>query len=225
MQIDTGASLSLISEETYQHTWSREAALPLLPSQAHLRTYTGEAIQTLGRIEVEVSINNQTKQLSLEVVQGSGPSLLGIYWLEKLQIDWTQVYQLRSNDQLQTVLGQHKEVFQDQLGCIEGVKAQLHVKAGAQPKFVRARNLPFALREKVENELERLVESGVITPVQHAEWATPIVPVMKQNGTVRICGDYKTTINQATITESYPLPRIEDLLSFLAGGKHLLKWI
>ena len=100
------------------------------------------------------------------------------------------------------MLDQHKEVFQDQLGCIEGVKAKLHVKAGAQPKFLRARNLPFALREK---ELKRLVESGVITPVQHAEWATPIVPVMKQNGTVRICGDYKTTINQATITESYPL--------------------
>ena len=98
MEIDTGASLSLISEETYQHTWSREATPPLLPSQAHLRTYTAEAIQTLGRIEVEVSINNQTKQLSLEVVQGSGPSLLGIDWLEKLKIDWTQVYQLRSND-------------------------------------------------------------------------------------------------------------------------------
>ena len=95
--------------------------------------------------------------------------MLGIDWLEKLKIDWTQVYQLRSNDQLQTVLDQHKEVFQDQLDCIEGVKAKLHVKAGAQCKFLGARNLPFALREKVENELKRLVESGVITPVQHAE--------------------------------------------------------
>lgn len=72
-------------------------------------------------------------------------------------------------------------MFQDQLGCIEGVKAKLHVKAGAQPKFLRARNLPFALREKVENELKRFVESGVTTPVPHTEWATPIVPVMKQN--------------------------------------------
>ena len=135
------------------------------------------------------------------------------------------IFGSRSNDQLQTVLDQHKEVFQDQLSCIEGVKAKLHVKAGAQPKFLRARNLPFALREKVENKLKNLVQSGVITPVQHAEWATPIVPVMKENGTVRICGDYKTIISQATITESYPLPRIYDLLSSLAGGKHLLKWI
>ena len=141
----------------------------------------------------------------------------------KLKLDWTQVHQLRTNVQLQTVLDRHKEVFEDQLGCIEGVKAKLHLKSDVKPKFLRARNLPFALREKVERELERLVEAGVITPVQHAEWATPIVPVMKQNGTARICGDYKTTINQSTITESYPLPRIDDLLSSLAGGKAFTK--
>ena len=134
------------------------------------------------------------------------------------------MHQLRSNDELQTVLDHHKEVFADQLGCIDGVKAKLHLKPNSQPKFIKARNLPFALREnKVEAELERLVEAGVITYVQHSEWATPIVPVMKQNGSVRICGDYKTTINQSTITESYPLPRIDDLLSSLAGGKTFTK--
>ena len=46
---------------------------------------------------------------------------------------------------------------------------------------------------------------------------------MKQNGTARICGDYKTTINQSTNTESYPLHRIDDLLSSLAGGKAFTK--
>ena len=222
MEIDTGASLSLISEETYQQTWTtRDVAPPLLPSQAHLRTYTGETIQTLGRIEVEVSVNNQIEQLSLEVVQGLGPSLLGLDWLERLKLDWTQVHQLLPNDELHTVLNRHEKVFKDQLGCIEGVKAKLHFKTDSQPKFIKARNLPFALREKVETELVRLVEAGVITSVQHSEWATPIVPVMKQNGTVRICEDHKTTINQSTTTESYPLPRIDDLLSSLAGGQNI----
>ena len=59
--------------------------------------------------------------------------------------------------------------------------------------------------------------------MQHSEWATPIVPVMKPNGEVRICGDYKTTVNQATITDSYPLPRIDDLLGSLAGGQSFSK--
>ena len=59
----------------------------------------------------------------------------------------------------------------------------------------------------MERELDRLVEAGVIVPTQHLDWAALIVPVVKINGTVRICGDYKLTANTATKTESYPLPR------------------
>ena len=51
----------------------------------------------------------------------------------------------------------------------------------------------------------------------------PIVPVVKTNGPVRICGDYKLKANTATTTENYPLPRIEDLLASLASGEALSK--
>ena len=40
---------------------------------------------------------------------------------------------------------------------------------------------------------------------------------------MRICGDYKMTVNQASKTESYPLQKIDDLLASLAGGKKFLK--
>ena len=59
--------------------------------------------------------------------------------------------------------------------------------------------------------------------VQQSEWAAPIVPVPKQDGTVRLCGDFKTTINQASTTETYPLPRIEELFADLSGGKYFTK--
>ena len=88
-----------------------------------------------------------------------------------------------------------------------------------QPRFLKARSVPYALQSKVEEELNRLESEGVIVPVQHFEWAAPIVPVLKSNGTVRICGDFKLTANKATKTEVYPLPRIEDLFASLAGGK------
>ena len=48
-----------------------------------------------------------------------------------------------------------------------------------------------------------------------AKWATPVVPILKKDG---LCRDYKVTVNQATNTESYPLPTIEDLLASLSGG-------
>ena len=136
MEIDTGASLSLMSEETYHRVWEANSAPPLLPSTANLRTYTGERIATLGRIEVEVSINVQTAHLSLEVVKGAGPSLLGVDWLQELRLDWKQIFKIRCNRApLQEVLDSHKAVFKDTLGCIKGVKARLHLKQGAHPKF------------------------------------------------------------------------------------------
>ena len=56
--------------------------------------------------------------------------------------------------------------------------------------------MPYALRTKVEQELDRLEKSGIIEPVQFSEWAAPIVPVVKRDGAIRVCGDYKLTANQ-----------------------------
>ena len=46
-----------------------------------------------------------------------------------------------------------------------------------------------------------------------------MVPVLKSDGTVCICGDYQLTVNPALKREVYPLPRIEDLFASLSGGK------
>ena len=71
----------------------------------------------------------------------------------------------------------------------------------------------------MERELERLEKAGVIEPVQFSDWAAPIVPIVKRDGSVRICGDYKLTVNRVANVDSYPLPRIEDLLSSIGNSK------
>ncbi len=72
----------------------------------------------------------------------------------------------------------------------------------------------------MEEELDKLLE-GVISPVQYADWAAPIVPILKRDKkSVRICGDFKLTVNQASKLDRYPIPKIEDLLfAKLNGGK------
>jgi len=60
-------------------------------------------------------------------------------------------------------------------------------------------------------------------PVEFSQWAAPIVPIVKGDGTIRICGDYKLTVNGAAKTDSYPLPRIEDLFASLTGGQVFTK--
>ena len=63
----------------------------------------------------------------------------------------------------------------------------------------------------------------MIEPVQFSDWAAPIVPVLKRDGSVRACGDYKVTVNQAARLDTYPLPRIDDLFASLSGGKTFTK--
>ena len=64
-----------------------------------------------------------------------------------------------------------------------------------------------------------MVADGIFEPVQYAEWATPIVPVLKSDHSVRICSDFKQTVNAASRVDRYPLPKVEDLFARLSGGR------
>ena len=87
------------------------------------------------------------------------------------------------------ILDKHKTVFENELGKVEGMTAKFHINQDAQPKFFKAQPVPYALQTKVEKELARLETDGVIQPVQFSRWAAPIVPVVKQDGSIRICSE------------------------------------
>ena len=64
--------------------------------------------------------------------------------------------------------------------------------------------MPYASQPQVQAALKKLEADGVIKPVQFSQWAAPIVPVVRSDGTVRICGDYKVTLNCAAKTDISP---------------------
>lgn len=223
MELDTGAALSLISESTYKKLW--KVPPKLKPTTTRLRTYSGHPLTVLGTIQVKVNYEKQQVVESLLVVKGSGPSLFGRDWLGDIKLNWQALPIHYSTDYrpLNAVLSKHEALFRQELGKAKSIEAKLHLEHNATPRFCGARSVPYALKEKVEKELERLEKDDVIEPVQFSDWAAPIVPVTKPDGSVRICGDYKLTVNQAAQVESYPLPKIEDLFAKLAGGKYFTK--
>ena len=75
----------------------------------------------------------------------------------------------------------------------------------------------------MEEELWRLQNKVILTRVEWSEWATPIVPVPKKDGSVRLCGDYKVTVNPELQAKQYPLPRIEDIFANLVAGQKFSK--
>ena len=80
----------------------------------------------------------------------------------------------------------HSDVFEE---VVLRIMLKLEVDPSVTPRFHKARSIQFALKEKVERELQKLEDQGIISPVTHSDWAAPIVPVVKQNSNVRICGD------------------------------------
>ena len=91
------------------------------------------------------------------------------------------------------------------------------------PKFHKAQPVPFTMKPKIEQELNRLQQEGIISPVDLSEWAAPIVPVTKPDGSVRICGDYKVTVNQVSKLDKYPIPKTDDLITTLGGSQMFTK--
>ncbi|XP_027869143.1 uncharacterized protein K02A2.6-like [Xiphophorus couchianus] len=222
MEIDTGAAKSVISHSTYLKKFSH---LPLQPAKVKLKAYNGGRICVLGQLVAKVMYEDQAADLPLLIVKGHGASLCGRNWLTKLRLNWQQIKYVGEPKQLSLneLLDTYSDVFKEELGTLKDIKATIVVKPEMLPKFNKHRPLPFTMKEKVEKELERLEKCDIITPVRHSEWAAPIVPVLKRDASIRLCGDYKVSVNQALEADAYPLPRLEELLATLRGRKYFSK--
>ena len=131
MELDTGATLSLISSETYHRLWN-----------CNLKTYTGERLNVIGELEVTVTLESQRKPLKLLVVEGNGPSLFGRNWLEKLKLNWSQLQSDQvcsiTNVSLQEVLRKHSVVFKEDLGCVQGSEAKIYFAVTSSPQVLQS---------------------------------------------------------------------------------------
>ncbi|CAG9132662.1 unnamed protein product [Plutella xylostella] len=226
-ELDTGSKLSTINYDCYMKYFSN---LALHHIQLSLRSYTGTLIKPCGYIVVNVRLGENTADnLKLYVIKNGGPPLLGRSWLTSLNVECVEIKNLllhinETTSEATIVEELSKEfpsVFSPGLGtCTK--KMTLRLKDDI-PVFVKARTLPLALRQPVERELNRLVANGTIYKVDHSDYGTPIVPVIKKNGEIRICGDYKVTNNKKLMRDPYPLPRIEELFAALSGGEKYSK--
>ena len=147
IEIDTGATLSVMTYDTYCNTWNGVQVPPVMPTTANLRTYTGEAIKVVGAIEVDVEYKGQQAKLNLVIVDGTGPSLLGRDWLHHIRLDWFQFHKVDAelNTRVGQIMSKHAALFEPGFG---GTKAK------AEPMFCQACQVPFTIRVKVEKEMD-----------------------------------------------------------------------
>ena len=234
LELDTGAAVSLISIATFNEVWPTGTAdrPVLMDATVKLRSYTGGEIKVCGGLVLNVAIAESTEptmifRLPLLVVEGTGPSLCGRDWLSVVRLEWNRIMRMEvkqlENIKLQEVLQRFESVFDPELGTYTGEPVDFCIDHSKEPKFCAARPVPYALREEVEVELDRMEREGIVEKVTQSRWASPIVTVRKSDGGIRICGDYKRTLNMACQADQYPLPRVEDMFAELAGYKRFTK--
>ncbi|GFY15276.1 uncharacterized protein K02A2.6 [Trichonephila clavipes] len=139
--------------------------------------------------------------------------------------DWPAIkaFRAKTEQNLNNLLREYKDIFDDKLGEINNYEAKLKLRHGVKPIFCRVRTVPFALKGRVENEIDRLEKEGIIEKVDSSEWATPVVPVVKSDGSIRLCADYSVTLNPNLIVPQHPLPRLDEIFGSLNGGKQFTK--
>lgn len=217
MEVDTGASISLIPYDVYTHSFK---GVKLYKSAVNFCSFTGDVVKCAGKMLVNVHHYGQSKRLWLHVLYESRFSLLGRDWLQELRIDWQSIKTV-SQEQvsgLDQMLSKFSTVFEGQ-GLLKGSPAKLELVEGANPKRAKPYRVPIALQPTVDKELDRLVNEGILVPVEHSDWATSLLFVPKPDGSVRPCGDFKATVNPVLKDVAPPQINMDDILSDLAGNK------
>lgn len=190
--------------------------MKVVPSNVFLSGYSGELTPVQGCAEILVKYNDR-EVLPLFVVGGTSPTLLGRNWIQALGLPVADVVNLH-NTSTEGLFSKFPEVFSGGPGLLKNVEAKMCVPDGSRPRFFKPRPVPFSLQDLVTQELQRLEQEGILKQVGTSDWAAPIVPALKRGGGVRICGDFKVTVNAAAQVETYPIPRVEELWTKLSGG-------
>nr|KAI8735614.1 hypothetical protein BgiMline_026903 [Biomphalaria glabrata] len=171
MEIETGSGLSIMTIEDYKKIFKRN--LKLECTNVRLRTYTGEEILPLGKANVIVYNQHETKKLPLYIlIKGSNPKL-GREWIRSLKINWSDIKQLISSEScieenINCLIKEFEEVFSEGIGTVRNMQATIAIKDDAKPKFCNARPVPYAIRAKVEKELNKLENEGILSKVNYS---------------------------------------------------------
>ena len=109
-----------------------------------LKTYTGEALEIIGQALVEVTYQDQTTKLLLQILKGNRLNLFGRNWLKNIRLNWGSTKKISCD--LDSVLSRHQSVSKDELGTMQGVKAKFFVKPESKPEF--SNHAKFRVLEK-----------------------------------------------------------------------------
>ena len=203
-KLDSGADVTVMTGQSYK---SLKNAPALTPTEATLIS-VGSSLKCAGTFLTELRHKGTLYKMRVFVVPNAKCNLLSRFASQTMGF-----LQVRLNE-----TEYHHQVY-GEIGLMNCKPVRIRLKPDATPYNLSvARRVPLPMLEKVKEELLRMEKDGVVESVtEPTEWCSPMVPVLKKSGKVRICVDLKK-LNQMVMRERYVLPTLDEILPRLAGS-------
>ena len=209
-KLDTGAQANILSMYYYNRINKKGK---MQPTNDVLVAYGGEKIRPIGTTDLSL----KGKTCRFYVINGNNEPLLGCDDCLKLELIKRLPVNLVSNlNTAEEIVEKYREQFQG-LGLMPG-EVNIEIDTAIQPVISQQRNnIPFSLKDKLKDELERLEGLRVIEKVTHpTDWVSNLVIREKQNGDLRICLQ-PTNLNKAIKRPHHKAKTARQVADELAG--------
>ncbi|MDY6929942.1 MAG: RNase H-like domain-containing protein [Pseudomonadota bacterium] len=210
--VDTGSSESIIPV-TVLHAIDSNATVQ--STNVRIHGVTGHKLKLLGQVNLPVQQRDKSYVSVRFLVAAHSPSILGLHALRQLDKQVT-LATTTTVEAKTTALRRLVDQCSQNTGGMR-VPA-VHLQADGEPIFLKRRIIPYGQRDGVQQSLNKMETSGIITKIESSAWATPIVVAMKSDGqTPRLCGDYRLTLNPRLRRCSSTTMEPEDFMKMLLG--------
>ncbi|KAG6440823.1 hypothetical protein O3G_MSEX001465 [Manduca sexta] len=201
MIIDSGSKCNILSDKTWEYL--KECKVHVSnqianPDKTFVAYGSNTPLTVIGSFEATIRVKNEIQTGTFYVVKGGTRDLLGKETAIALKV-------LKLGLEVNSVSVNSFPKIKD---VVLNISINKTMKPIAQP----CRRVPIPLEEKINKKIDELVKLDIIEPVNNPSgWVSPIVPVLKPDGDVRVCVDMRCA-NKAIIRENHPLPTMDQLL-------------
>lgn len=213
MLVDSGCKCNLVTSKTWQIMKDNRIKI-INQTQNPNKSFYGygskDPLKVMGSFEAVVKIADRSEHAIFYIIHDGTKNLLGRETAMKMGV-------------LKIGLDVNQIETDKPFPKFRNIQVNIAINDNIQPVSQPYRRIPIPLEDKVNNKIKELIERDIIEEVhESSKWVSPIVPVLKDNGEVRICVDMRRA-NMAILRENHPLPTMDKLLPKMKDAKFFSK--
>ena len=224
MLVDSGVQFTVLGEQQFHSLVRSGFKTKLQPEERNLHVYGNGCLPVIGKFEATIECHGQTVAETVLVMQGGGRCLLSSSAAKCLQVlkvgleiaSTATVYSVHGD--IESTADRFPKVFSG-VGKLSGYQLKLHIDHKLTPVAQKPRQVPYTLKDKVQQRIEELLDLDIIEKVSGpTTWVSPAVFVPKPNkDEVWICIDMRHPTEDIQ-REKLPIPTVDEVLEEMNGG-------